>query len=147
MNATYLLLAVVVNAPQLVAADLGLYDISDGSHFKPLKEQIERVTISSQSNDNTYYYLALRSSNSFSLPCTQIGLVVGNKTIRFNSQGTDAAGRFTSMETTIDDPEVIPQIAQHFQATVSKRRHVGHRMLVEFITDKAEFSVREPVTA
>jgi hypothetical protein len=146
MNATYLLLAVVVTAPRLGAADIGLYDISDGSRPKPLKEQIERVTISSRSNDNRQYSLALRASNSFSLPCKQIGLVVENKTIRFNSQGTDGAGRFTSMATTIDDPEVIPQIAQYFHATVLKRRHVGHRMLVEFITDKAEFSVREPVT-
>jgi hypothetical protein len=147
MNAVYLLLPLVVSASQLGAADIGLYDISNGSPSAPLKEEIERVTISSQSNDNRHYYLALRASNSFSLPCNQIGLVVGTQTIRFNSQGTDGAGHFTSMETTIDDPEVIPQIAQYFHATVLKRRHVGHRMLVEFITDKAESSVGEPVIA
>jgi hypothetical protein len=135
MNPIYWLLAAVAIPSRLVAVDAGLYDISDGSHPKLLQDQVEQVTISSQSNDNKRYYLALHASHSFSLPCNQIGLIVGNKTIRF-----------TSMETTVDDPEVIPQIAQYFHAKVQKRRHPGHQMLVEFIPDKAEFSAGESVT-
>jgi hypothetical protein len=146
MKLTNWLLALVLMAPELMAADTGLYDISDASHPKLLKEQIKQTTIASQSNDNRHYALAFRADNSFSLPCTQIGLIVGKQTIRFNSQGMDNQGRFTSMETTVDDPDVIPQIAQQFHAQVLKRRHPGQQMLVQFIPDKAEFKVGEPVT-
>jgi len=146
MNPIYSLLALVVFVPQIVMAGPGLYDISDASHPKLLQDQIGQVTISSQSNDNKHYYLSIHALHSFSLPCTQIELVVSNETIRFNSQGMDAQGHFTSMATTVDNPNVIPQIAQHFNAKVLKRRHPGDRMLVEFIPDTPEFTAGKPVT-
>jgi hypothetical protein len=141
----YWLLALVVAAPQLMAANVGLYDISDRSHPKPLRDQVERATISSSSNDDKHYVLALYALHSFSLPCDQVGLIVGSTTIRFDSQAV-INGQRVDMATSIDDPEVISQIAEYFHIKVQKRRHPGHRMLVEYIPDKEEFSVGEPVT-
>src|SRR2546423_9857402 len=40
MKSTYWLLAIVVAAPQLFAADTGLYDISDRLHPKPFVDRI-----------------------------------------------------------------------------------------------------------
>jgi len=140
------LLLVVAVAVQTMAADVGLYDISDASHPKAIRDKLGQVTISSRSNDNKRFFLAIHAAPFFSLSCSQIGLVVGNKTIHFHSQGVDKAGRFTSMETTVDDPEAVTQIAKHFHTKIIKRRHPGHRMLVEFIPDKTEFASGESVT-
>jgi len=146
MHYRYWLFAVVVAVGHLKAAETGLYDISDTSHPKALRDEIEQVTVRSVSNDNRRYSLAFRASETFTIPCTQVGLVVGSRTIKFNSQGVDGQGHFTSMETMVDDPEVVPEIAKHFQANVVRRRHPGHRMLVEIIPSKAEFVARERVT-
>jgi len=144
MNCTYFLLAMLV-ACRLKAAGTGLYDISDPSNPKPLEDRIKDVTISSQSNDNKHYQLTFRPSQFFSLPCSQIGLIAGDKTFRCNSQGKDGNGRFASMGMSVDDPEVIPEIAQYFHTAVRKRQHPGHRMLVEFVPENSKFTVWESV--
>src|SRR6266581_442793 len=127
------------------AADTGLYDLLDPAHPAPFRDAIGSTTIRSMSNDNQRYYLALRAATNFSLPCTQIGLIVGNRTIHFNSQGHGAGG-YTSMETTVDDPDVIPEIGKCFHADIKNRHHPGHRMLVQFTPDKKQFSPGDPVT-
>jgi hypothetical protein len=127
------------------AAETGLYDLLDSDHPKPFLELVGQTRIESCSNDNQHYFLALRAATTFSLPCTQIGLIVGNKTIHFESQGHGPVG-YTSMQTTIDDPEVIPEIAKFFRADVKNRRHPGHRMLGQFIPRNKRFGPGEPVT-
>jgi hypothetical protein len=139
----YLLLALVVAAPQLMAANIGLYDISDSSHPKPLQDQVKRAVISSTSNDNKRYLLAVYPVHKFSLPCNQVGLIVGKTTIRFDTQGGKDYGGYIGAS--VDDPKIIPQIAQYFRTKVQKRRHPGYLMLVEYIPDKEEFSAGEPV--
>jgi hypothetical protein len=138
---------IAIIGTKVMAADVGLYDVSDATHPKVFRDEIVKITIISQSNDNKRYFLAFHAAHFFSLPCSRIGLVVGNKIIRFNSQGEDEKGRCTSIETTIDDPNVIPQVEEHFHAEVVKRQHPGHQMLVEFIPDKSKFRLGEPVTA
>jgi len=139
------LLFLFLAAPDARVADTGLYDLLDPAHPKPFRDPVGQTTIRSMSNDNQRYYLALRAATNFSLPCTQIGLIVGTNTIHFNSQGNGPGG-YTSMGTTIDDPEVIPEIAKFFHADIKDRRHPGHRMLVQFIPDKKKFSLGQPVT-
>src|SRR4051812_8588480 len=146
MNLIRAVVVLVLLEVQAMAADAGLYDVSDVSHPQVLRDQLGKITISSQSNKNTRYYLAIHAAQFFSLPCGRIGLVVGNKTIRFDSQGEDGNGHFTSMETTIDDPEVIPQIAQYFHIEVRNRQHPGQQMLVEFVPAKKVFTLGEPAT-
>jgi hypothetical protein len=146
MNFIRALVVLVAVGVQTMAADIGLYDISDISRPQVLRDQLGEITISSQSNNNKRYYLAIHAAHFFSLPCARIGLVVGNKTIHFESQGEDEKGRFTSMETTIDDPEVIPQIAQYFHVEVKNRQHPWHQMLVKFVPAKTRFTLGEPVT-
>jgi hypothetical protein len=135
----------ILAGPAARAADTGLYDLLDPSHPRPFLDPVGKTSIGSKSNDNQRYYLALRAATNFSLPCSQIGLIVGNNTIRFNSQGNGPGG-YTSMETTIDDPEVIPEIAKVFHADIKNRHHPGHRMLVQFVPDKKKFSPGQPVT-
>ena len=145
MNPLYWLMAMLLTAPSLPGAETGLYDIFDVTHPKPFLEAIGRVTLTSQANDNSRYHLAIAASPFFSLPCSRIGLVVGDRTIRFYSQGMEE-GRYHSMDTMIDDPAIVPQLAERFQATVYKRRHPGYLMLVRFLPEKAEFGAAEPVT-
>ncbi|MGA8366193.1 MAG: hypothetical protein ACLQMT_09570 [Candidatus Acidiferrales bacterium] len=145
MKNIYLLLVLLVAAPQLTAANIGLYDISDSSHPKPLQDQIERAAIFSTSNDNKHFELNLYPSHSFSLPCNQVELVVGSTTFRFDGQSV-INGQPVVIGASIDDPKVVPQIAKYFHAKVQKRRHPGHRMLVEYIPDKEEFTAGEPLT-
>src|SRR5262249_6201559 len=99
------LFLLILAPPAGCAAETGLYDMSDPSHPTPFKDAIGSTTIRSVSNDNQRYYLALHAATNFSLPCTQIGLIVGNKVIRFDGQGHGTGG-YTSMETTVEDPEV-----------------------------------------
>jgi hypothetical protein len=146
MNPIYSLVVLVAFGSRIMAADVGLYDISDASHPQILRDQLGEATISSQSNDNRSYHLRIHAAHFFSLPYSRVGLVVGNVTIRFNTQDRDDKGRLISMGATVEDPKVVPQIAQYLHAKITKRRHPGHRMLVEFIPDKAEFALGEPVT-
>ena len=145
MKGLFSLLAGALLAGTATAADVGLYDMSDASHPRLLRDKIEKVTISSDSNDNKQYYLNIDARDSFSVGSAKIGLVVGNNTIRFNSAGYDRQGNCGSVQTTIDDPEIIPDIAQYFHATVLKRHHPGEQMLVQFVPDKAAFKAGEPV--
>lgn len=142
---TVILFLLTLVAPAAGAAETGLYDLLNDAHPIPFKDAVGGTTIRSTSNNNQRYYLALRATTNFSLPCTQIGLIIGSKTIRFNSQGVGAGG-YTSMETIIEDPELIPEIAKYFHASVEKRHHPGHHMLVQFTPDKKRFSPGDPVT-
>src|SRR5690242_1292152 len=114
MKAIHLLLAMLVAVPQVMAMDSGLYDLLDESHPKPFLDAVGHVTVASQSNDNTRYYLALQAVSTFSLPCTQIGLIIGGTTIRFNSQGHNKAGGYSSIETQIEGRELAEQVAELF---------------------------------
>jgi len=133
MSSLLLLLALLIG-PAIMAADTGLYNFFDPTRPKPLTDKVGEVTLASQANDNRHYSLSVRAATTFSLPCTQIRLMVGTASVRFNSQGMSGAG-YTSMETTINDPDLVPQVARYFNAKVMKRRHPGHRMLVEFLTE------------
>jgi hypothetical protein len=139
------LFLLILAGPAVRAAETGLYDLLDPAHPTPFKDAVGSTTIRSASNDNQRYYLALHAATNFSLPCTQIGLIVGNKVIRFSGQGHGTGG-YTSMETTVEDPEVIPEIAKCFHADIRNRHHPGHRMLVQFTPDKKQFSPGDPVT-
>jgi hypothetical protein len=146
MKRIHLALAVVIAAPHVMAVGPGLYNLLDESDPKPFPDRVGRVTISSQSNDNTRYYLAIPAATSFSLPCTQIGLIIGGKTIRFNSQGLSKSGGYSSMETQIEGRELARRVAEFFHVDVIERKHPGHRMLVAFLCDKKEFPAGGPVT-
>lgn len=143
MKACCSFLALTLFGIQALATDVGLFDISDTSHPKPLQNQIGEVRIVSQSNSNSHYYLYIRAARSFPVPSKRILLVVGEQKIRFDSEGSDSAG-VVSIGTMITDATIIPQIAKQFHATVLNRRHPGHQMLVEFIPAKAAFTVGEP---
>ncbi len=144
MSLTRAFLIFVMFSLNVMAADVGLYDISDPEHPKPLKDPVGKVTISSQSNDNKHYYLDIDARDTFSLPCEKIALFAGTNTIRFFSQGEDTNGDFASMDATIDDADAV-LIAQHFHTKIIKRRHPGEQMLVQFIPDKDAFDSSGPV--
>lgn len=131
--------------PLLHAVDVGLFNISDAVHPQPFHDAVGEVSIRSMANDNRSYFLAIRATTTFSLPCEKLALIVRNKTIRFESQGMGDNGTFTSMEATITDPDVIPDIAKYFHVTVLQRQHPGYQLLTEFIPTKAEFTNGEPV--
>lgn len=128
-----------------IAADVGLYDISDSAHPKLLNIDIKEAWITSRSNDNTEYYLDLRTTNTLPVSTDKIVLMVGDKTIPFNSSGSEDYGRIHILGTTITNLSLISGIAQHFHATVVGHHHPGHQMLVQIIPDKDEFSKGEPV--
>jgi hypothetical protein len=143
MKTIHGLLGMFIAAAHVTAAEPGLYNLKDESHPRPFLDAVGRVTITSQSNDNTQYSLALHAASSFSLPCTQIGLIIGEKTIRFHSQGHNGAGGYSSMETWIEGRELAKQVAELFRVAVIERRHPGHQLLVQFIPEKKEFKPGE----
>ena len=145
MRAIYCLLGTFIAAANLSAIEPGLYDLQDESHPRPFLDAVGRVTVISQSNDNTQYSLAVRAASSFSLPCTQIGLIIGKKTIRFNSQGHNKAGGYSSMETQIEGRDLAELVAGLFHVGVVDRRHPGHQLLVRFTPEKKEFRPGENV--
>ena len=147
MKAAPWILSLLVMVPTLRAADTGLYELSeDFRPKKPLQDRIERATLESRSNDNKSYYLRLYRSGSFSQKKDRIGLVVGDKVIRFFANSPGPGGDYC-LSAIVDDADLIPQIVQHFKPKVQQRRHPGYRMLVTFTPDREPFALGEPVTA
>jgi hypothetical protein len=141
MKSIHLLLFILMVEFTGAAANVGLYDISDASHPRPLTNQISQVTVHSISNNNRSYHLEIKLTNSLPVKYLKIALIAGEKTIRFWGGNEDN----TFIETTVDDPEAVLLIAEHFHANVVKRQHPGQQMLVEFIPDKRPFKIGEPV--
>jgi hypothetical protein len=144
MKPYWLVLAPVLFATQALANDVRLLDISDALGPKSINDQVGEVRIVSQSNTNKRYYLDIRARHTFSASSRQILLTVGEQKVRFNSEGKIGT-EVTSIGAIVEDPTIIPQIAEQFHATVLNRRHPGYQMLVEFIPDKPEFTAGEPV--
>lgn len=126
-----------------MAADAGLYDISDGVHPKILPHDNYKVTLRSQANDNHSYYLQVETSHRFPKSCSDLGLMAGNQLIHFNGEG-EGSGRFT-LDATVTNVNLIPQITADYHATILNRHHPGHQMLVEFIPNQEEFVIGDPV--
>ena len=136
----------VLIAPKLMGMDDGLYDISDAAHPRLIDSEVEKVTVVSQSNDNTKYSLQIRAPQGFSLPHDKMQLVISNQTIPFNGWGSEGMEKVTDLEAWVTNLEIVPLIARHFHSEVLDRHHPGEEMLVQFIPAKEEFSTNEPVT-
>src|ERR1700675_3208197 len=92
----------VVTAMPSLAAETGLYDFSDPEHPKLLYDALESASIVSLSSDDHLSLLSVRAASGFTIPCSQIRLIVGEKTIRFQSRDV-AFNSCTLMEAQIDD--------------------------------------------
>ena len=142
------IVSLLVLAPTLWAAEMGLYELSADFHpAKPFRDKIEQAILESRSNDNNSYYLRLGHSGPFSLKKDRIGLVVGDKVIHFFSDRADSPEGEHWLSAIIEDTNLVSQIVQYFKPVVRERRHPGHRMLVTFMPDKDSLVSGEPVTA
>lgn len=148
MKAILSVLGLLVVLHSALAGDIGLYELSDNDRpTKSLTNKIERAELRSQSNDNGKYELILSSDHPFSLHFGKIGLVLGNQVIRCNMGGGGSESGHYAIGAGIDDTNLVPRLAQFFNAKVEQRHHPGYLMLVSFIPDKTEFALGEPVSA
>src|SRR5438105_782514 len=114
MKLAFWILPFFLLVQRLVADDTGLYELSnDFRPVNPIQKKIECVTLISFSNDNKHYRLTLYRTESFSLPSSKMGIVVGNKVVRFFSEGSGGQGKEYSLGAMIDDTNLIPQIIQY----------------------------------
>jgi hypothetical protein len=141
--------AVILFAARLLAADVELLEISDPEHLRLLQIQFPSVTLVSLNNDNSRYSLTFQGNYHppDDIPPMRLMLKVGEEKLPFTSSGTGGGemGYREYYSMVITNSALVPLIAREFHATVQNREDPHYKMRVEFIPEKTEYSVSEPI--
>jgi hypothetical protein len=122
----------------------GLYLFAQGAPVAA--SQILEKEIQSQGNGNTEFVLSLTVPYDKQITPGSHVLHVAGTTYRMTSSGSSGQ-RTSSMHFPISGEDRVSEVAKFFGIPVTRFRHPGHRLYVEFVPAKKSFAIGEQVTA
>lgn len=137
-------------ATALQALESGLYELtSDSKPGKPVPDQISRATLDFTSNDNEDFTCTLSRHDPFSVD--ECLLVLKDKPLIYGQGmfwlrgGRSAYDNEYRMTASGRGAAIAEDLIRHFNPTIGKRKHPGHRMMAKFIRSKSRYKAGEPV--